>query len=151
MFLFFGIFQPRFSTTTRRLLLNGDNPDFVFCVRTHLCFPFFFSRVEMADTTRLINCDLYFLPLRCIFSFSRNGSRIYQTVRCRRYASSPSPSDWLHKISRSMTYSVWPTRAKVLDKIFSVVFFKNRKFYSKISTLVFIKNRKFSIKYEKKA
>ena len=29
-------------------------------------------------------------------------SLIYQTVRCRRYASSPSPFDWLHRISWNM-------------------------------------------------
>ena len=39
-------------------------------------------------------------------------SVIYQTVRCRRYA--PSWSDWLHRISCTITYSVWLIRAKVL-------------------------------------
>ena len=58
----------------------------------------------IGSTSTFIYFDLYL----------NTASLIYQTVRCRRYAPSTSPSDWLHRISYSMTYSVWQIRGKVL-------------------------------------
>ena len=58
----------------------------------------------IGSTSTFLYFDLYL----------NTASLIYQTVRCRRYAPSTSPSDWLHRISYSMTYSVWQIIGKVL-------------------------------------
>ena len=71
---------------------------FLLCLH---CSPLYYIEKEFFFQVFLLLLHL----LDYFATRSISSSLIYQTVRCRRYATPPPPSDWLHRISCSMTYS----------------------------------------------